>query len=93
MDKNWNLITVKEGFYFFGNYVESIEGYVQLTEAAMVSQYSSSAGIAGITKGVTDGKIELHTYGKDKVKTIPMENVLSIDESINLYEYAGATVL
>lgn len=90
--KNPKVIAVAGGFYFFGNEVQSAEGFLSLDEAAMFGGFAGGKGVAGVCRGAKDATVKLDRFEKDEKVTFPLTAVYAVLPSINLYDFKGTTL-
>ena len=88
---SWVIMTLNGGFYYFGREIDSEEGYLTLVEAAMFGGYSGGAGMPGVSRGAKDAKVNLDRFEPTAKISHPISAVISVAESINLYEFKGTT--
>lgn len=90
---NPKIFTVQGGFYFFGNEINSgQEGFLACNEAAMFRGFGGGKGLPGVSRGDVNATVKLDTFEEDKVLYFPLENVIAVLPSINLYKFKGAKI-
>lgn len=87
----WKILAVQGGFYFFGLQVPAPDGYIAMKNVSMSGGFSGGLGIAGVARGAKGAKITLDMFDQDAVQLFPIENVLAIMSSVDLYKFSGTT--
>lgn len=89
---NWKMLTITQGFYFFGEEVEAPEGYIALRKGAMSGGFSGGKGIPGVCRGDKAATITLDRFEEKEELLFPISSVVAILPSINLYQFKGTTI-
>jgi hypothetical protein len=93
MTTKWNVFTITQGFYFFGEEVESpTEGFIAVRNAAMFGGFDGGKGVAGVCRGDAKAKVVLDRFEANEELLFPISAVVAILPSINLYEFKGTTL-
>ena len=90
--KNPKVITVAGGFYFFGNEVQTSEGFIALDSAAMFGGFAGGKGVAGVCRGDKSATVKLDRFDKEEKVVFPMTAVYAVLPCINLYEFKGTEI-
>ena len=90
--KNWKILTVAGGFYYFGEEIEAAEGYIALKQAAMFGGFSGGKGMPGVARGDKDARVTLDRFEADATVQFPVTAVYSIADSVDLYKFGGTTI-
>ena len=89
---NWKLVALTSGFYFFGEEVPATDGYIKLIKASMFGGFSGGKGAPGVARGDKEAKVTLDRFGDDVEIAAPINSVVFIADSIDLYNFAGTTL-
>ena len=90
--KNPKIIVITNGFYYFGDLVESPkEGYVAIKSAAMFGGFDGGKGLPGLCRGDKTMTVNLDRFDEDELQYFPLHACIGILSTINLYEFKGTT--
>lgn len=89
---NYVLVIVTEGFYFFGREIKGAEGYITIVEASMSGGFQGGKGIFGVVRGDKEAKITLDCLAPDQKAAFPINSVVGIVDSVNLYTLPTTTI-
>jgi len=91
-NNNWKIFCLTNGFYLFGNEVETEEGFIKFIEASMFGGFSGGKGLPGVARGDKSSKVTLDRFDDKQEITAPLSSVVFIADSINLYDFSGTTL-
>ena len=86
------ILAVSGGFYFFGCEISAPDGYIALKDASMFGGFGGGKGLPGVARGDKSATVILDRFDAAAHLTFPLTAVYAIMPSINLYEFAGATL-
>lgn len=89
---NCKIIAVLGGFYFYGEEVQSQEGYIALKNSAMFGGFSGGKGVGGVARGDKSSKVTLDCFDKNEESVFPLTAVIAILPSVDLYKFSGTTI-
>lgn len=90
--KNPKIVTIAGGFYFFGDLIESDEGWITLKNYAMFGGFEGGKGLPGVARGDSSAKVTLDRFAEDEFGHFPVESCYGIHPSINLYTFKNTTL-
>ena len=94
-EKNWVILTVKSGFYFFGEVVSAEgrePGYFYMKECSMFRIFQGGKGLPGVARMDPGATVTLDRFNPEDIQTFPMDSVLAIFKSGALYDFGGTTL-
>ena len=86
------IMTISQGFYFFGDEVEVEDGYLGLKEAAMFGDFGGDLGMPGVARGADGATVLLDRFRPEDIQRFPINAVIAVHPSVNLYEFEGTTL-
>ena len=92
MNKNWKIVALTNGFYFFGNEVTAPDGFIKIVEASMFGGFGGGKGMPGLARGDKSSTVTLDKFTENGDIVAPLTSVVFISDSINLYEFKGTTL-
>lgn len=89
----WVGVTVANGFYFYGEEIESpTEGFIAIKNAAMSGGFGGGKGWPGVLRGDPKSNVILDRFRPEDVQLFPMTAVLAIHPSVDLYVLKTTTL-
>lgn len=89
---NPKIFVIAGGFYYFGDHIESQDGFVALKNLSMFGGFSGGLGLPGVCSGRKGAKVTLDRFAENAIGIFPISACYGILPCINLYEFDGTTL-
>lgn len=92
--ENPSIVVIDGGFYLFGNVLplDTMPGFVCMTEAAMFGGFDGNKGMPGVARGDKDAKVTLDRFDPSKMNYYPLSACRGVLPCVDLYKFKGAVL-